>query len=147
MSFSFLFFFTNYEKYHRESTGSDTLGVFFNSLIYSLRKMVLKFGNLPIHIRRVVYYSLSPLEQRAWAKSITHGIPNWLRRISRALPPMLPGAYLNILLIINATYTLLKLNKLNKYYNIINFLNCIYIYKYKIYKFLDVCELNCKIFS
>jgi len=60
--------------------------------------MVLQFGNLPIHIRRVVYYSLSPLEQRAWAKSITHGIPNWLRRISRALPPMLPGAYLNIYL-------------------------------------------------
>ncbi|KYN29644.1 PREDICTED: cytochrome b-c1 complex subunit 8-like [Trachymyrmex cornetzi] len=53
--------------------------------------MGLQFGNLPIRIRRVVYYSLSPLEQRAWAKSITHGIPNLLSRAMRALPPMLPG--------------------------------------------------------
>ncbi|XP_012055931.1 PREDICTED: cytochrome b-c1 complex subunit 8-like [Atta cephalotes] len=58
--------------------------------------MGLEFGNLPIHIRRVVYYSLSPLEQRAWTKSITHGIPNWLRRISRALPPMLPGCIMTV---------------------------------------------------
>ncbi|KYQ60373.1 Cytochrome b-c1 complex subunit 8, partial [Trachymyrmex zeteki] len=49
------------------------------------------FGNLPIRIRRIVYYSLSPLEQRAWAKSITHGIPNLLSRAMRVLPTMLPG--------------------------------------------------------
>ncbi|XP_011873884.1 PREDICTED: cytochrome b-c1 complex subunit 8-like [Vollenhovia emeryi] len=53
--------------------------------------MGLEFGNLPIRIRRIAYYSLSPLEQRAWAKSITHGIPNLLNRAMRALPTMLPG--------------------------------------------------------
>lgn len=56
--------------------------------------MGLQFGNLPIRIRRVVYYGLSPMEQRAWAKSATHGIPNLISRAIRALPTMLPGIYL-----------------------------------------------------
>ncbi|KAG5323047.1 QCR8 protein, partial [Acromyrmex heyeri] len=74
--------------------------------------MGLQFGNLPIRIRRIVYYSLSPLEQRVWAKSVTHGIPNILRRVMRVLPPMIPGAYLNILLIINATYIHTKIKQI-----------------------------------
>ncbi|EFN73503.1 Cytochrome b-c1 complex subunit 8 [Camponotus floridanus] len=53
--------------------------------------MGLQFGNLPIRIRRVVYYGLSPMEQRAWAKSVTHGIPNLINRAICALPTMLPG--------------------------------------------------------
>ncbi|XP_077275692.1 cytochrome b-c1 complex subunit 8 [Temnothorax americanus] len=53
--------------------------------------MGLQFGNLPVRIRRIVYYGLSPLEQRAWAKSITHGMPNLLSRAIRALPTVLPG--------------------------------------------------------
>lgn len=56
--------------------------------------MGLKFGNLPIRIHRIVYYSLSPLEQRVWAKSITHGVPNLLNRAMRVLPTMLPGTHL-----------------------------------------------------
>ncbi|XP_011704199.1 PREDICTED: cytochrome b-c1 complex subunit 8-like isoform X1 [Wasmannia auropunctata] len=53
--------------------------------------MGLQFGNL-VRIRGIVYYGLSPLEQRAWAKSITHGIPNLLNRAMRALPTTAPGA-------------------------------------------------------
>lgn len=56
--------------------------------------MGLQFGNLPVRIRRIVYYSLSPTEQRAWAKSMTHGIPNLANRAMRALPTMLPGIYI-----------------------------------------------------
>ncbi|XP_011704200.1 PREDICTED: cytochrome b-c1 complex subunit 8-like isoform X2 [Wasmannia auropunctata] len=52
--------------------------------------MGLQFGNL-VRIRGIVYYGLSPLEQRAWAKSITHGIPNLLNRAMRALPTTAPG--------------------------------------------------------
>ncbi|KAL0113323.1 hypothetical protein PUN28_012464 [Cardiocondyla obscurior] len=49
--------------------------------------MDLEFGNLPIQIRRIAYYGLS-LEQPAWAKSITHGMPNLLNRAMRTLPTM-----------------------------------------------------------
>lgn len=55
--------------------------------------MGLQFGNLPVRIRRVVYYSLSPIEQQAWAKSMTHGIPNLVNRALHALPTVLPGVY------------------------------------------------------
>lgn len=54
--------------------------------------MGLEFGNLPIRIRRILYYSLSPREQRAWAKSVSHGIPNMGSRTLRLLGPMMPGA-------------------------------------------------------
>ncbi|XP_011175448.1 cytochrome b-c1 complex subunit 8 [Solenopsis invicta] len=53
--------------------------------------MGLKFGNLPVRIHRIAYYGLSPLEQRAWAKSITHGLPNLVNRAMRALPTVLPS--------------------------------------------------------
>ncbi|RLU26966.1 hypothetical protein DMN91_000765 [Ooceraea biroi] len=53
--------------------------------------MGLEFGKLPIRIRRILYYSLAPEEQRAWAKSVTHGIPNLVDRIIYALPTVLPG--------------------------------------------------------
>ncbi|XP_011060537.1 PREDICTED: cytochrome b-c1 complex subunit 8-like [Acromyrmex echinatior] len=61
--------------------------------------MGLQFGNLPIRIRRIVYYSLSPLEQRAWAKSITHGVPHMMKRIMRLLPPMIPGFTMTVVVI------------------------------------------------
>ncbi|XP_020282484.1 cytochrome b-c1 complex subunit 8-like [Pseudomyrmex gracilis] len=53
--------------------------------------MGLEFGNLPIRIRRILYYGLSPAEQRAWAKSVSHGIPNLVDRTLRVLPTMLPA--------------------------------------------------------
>ncbi|KAL6258559.1 hypothetical protein P5V15_010514 [Pogonomyrmex californicus] len=53
--------------------------------------MALKFGKLPVRIYRIIYYSLSPLEQRIWAKSMTHEIPNLFRRAMHVLPTMLPG--------------------------------------------------------
>ncbi|XP_036149700.1 cytochrome b-c1 complex subunit 8-like [Monomorium pharaonis] len=59
--------------------------------------MALKFGKLA-RIHRVVYYGLSPLEQRAWAKSITHGLPNVLNRGIRLLPTMLPGFIMSIVI-------------------------------------------------
>jgi len=70
--------------------------------------MGLQFGNLPVRIRGIVYYGLSPLEQRAWAKSITHGIPNLLTRVMRPLSMMFPSAHLyqnsSILFIINSMH-------------------------------------------
>lgn len=56
--------------------------------------MGLEFGNLPIRIRRILYYGLSSAEQRAWAKSVSHGIPNLVDKTLRVLPTMLPGVYL-----------------------------------------------------
>ncbi|KAL6436550.1 hypothetical protein ACFW04_004786 [Cataglyphis niger] len=53
--------------------------------------MGLQFGNLPIRIHKVVYYSLSPIEQQAWIKSTTHGMPNLVKRALYALPTVLPG--------------------------------------------------------
>lgn len=55
---------------------------------------MVHFGTLPIRIRGILYYSLAPVEQRAWAKSMTHGIPNMMKRIMYALPTVLPSMYL-----------------------------------------------------
>lgn len=56
--------------------------------------MGLEFGELPIRIRRIAYYGLSPLEQRVWAKSISHGIPNLLNRAIRVVLIVVPRMYL-----------------------------------------------------
>jgi len=55
-------------------------------------EMGLEFGRLPIRIRRILYYSLSPEEQRAWPKSFRQEIPNMLERMIFTLPTVLPGA-------------------------------------------------------
>jgi len=52
--------------------------------------MGLGFGQLA-KIRGIIYYKLSPFEQRAFAGVISKGVPNTLRRISenffRVAPP------------------------------------------------------------
>ncbi|XP_029665329.1 cytochrome b-c1 complex subunit 8-like [Formica exsecta] len=73
--------------------------------------MGLQFGNLPIRIRRVVYYSISPTEQRAWAKSMTHGIPNLVNRAMRALPTMLPGFIMSVVVYKWSTATYDRYNR------------------------------------
>ncbi|XP_076620089.1 cytochrome b-c1 complex subunit 8 [Colletes latitarsis] len=50
-----------------------------------------EFGKLPIRIRRIVHYTLSSMEQRFWAKSVSHGIPNLFWRTLRILPEMTPA--------------------------------------------------------
>nr|ADD24542.1 Cytochrome b-c1 complex subunit 8 [Lepeophtheirus salmonis] len=42
----------------------------------------LEFGNLT-KIRGTIYYSLSPMEQRAFTGAFTNGLPNLFRRFKR----------------------------------------------------------------
>lgn len=53
------------------------------------------FGNLPCKVRGIVYYSLSPFEQRAFGGAISKGIPNLARRfkdeVGYVLPPFVIG--------------------------------------------------------
>nr|XP_034195968.1 cytochrome b-c1 complex subunit 8-like [Osmia lignaria] len=42
--------------------------------------MTMKFGELPVRIRRVVYYTLAADEQRFWAKFISHSLPEFFKR-------------------------------------------------------------------
>ncbi|XP_058788780.1 cytochrome b-c1 complex subunit 8 [Phymastichus coffea] len=55
-------------------------------------KMGLYFGNLA-KIRGIVYFRLSPHEQKAWAGAFSHGFPNMIRRfresVFKVVPPML----------------------------------------------------------
>ncbi|PVD34891.1 hypothetical protein C0Q70_06172 [Pomacea canaliculata] len=48
------------------------------------------FGHLTT-VRNIIYYSLSPFEQKAFAGVISHGIPNMWRRfcgqVFRVVPP------------------------------------------------------------
>ncbi|XP_034936211.1 cytochrome b-c1 complex subunit 8 [Chelonus insularis] len=50
----------------------------------------LRFGNLA-KIRGIVYYRLSPFEQKAFGGVISHGVPNIIRRmreqVLRVVPP------------------------------------------------------------
>ena len=55
-----------------------------------------EFGSLPVHIRRVVYYSLSPFEQDPWVHSVSRGVPNMVKRFCSALPAMAPGKFIFI---------------------------------------------------
>lgn len=43
------------------------------------------FGNLT-YVRNQVWFSLSPYEQRPFAKFIKNGVPNTIRRIAEELP-------------------------------------------------------------
>jgi len=53
------------------------------------------FGNLGVRVSGIIYYGLSPHEQRAFAGIFSKGIPNTLRRIQsqflRVVPPMFAG--------------------------------------------------------
>ncbi|ESN95339.1 hypothetical protein HELRODRAFT_86839 [Helobdella robusta] len=50
------------------------------------------FGSLGIKVNGLIYYSLSPHEQRAFAGYLTKTIPNTLRRIKESiLPVILPS--------------------------------------------------------
>ncbi|TDG52718.1 hypothetical protein AWZ03_000951 [Drosophila navojoa] len=52
------------------------------------------FGNLA-KVHGIVTYKLSPFEQRAFAGAISHGVPNFVRRIRsnifRVVPPFIVG--------------------------------------------------------
>ncbi|XP_033313612.1 cytochrome b-c1 complex subunit 8-like [Bombus bifarius] len=61
--------------------------------------MVLNFGELPVRIRKIMYYTLCATHQRFWAKSISHGLPNFLKRSMHALVPMVP-AFLSTVVIV-----------------------------------------------
>ncbi|KAK1118890.1 hypothetical protein K0M31_014660 [Melipona bicolor] len=52
---------------------------------------MLEFGELPIRIRKVVYFTLCATHQRSWAKAISHGLPNFFKRSGRTMIPMVPG--------------------------------------------------------
>ncbi|XP_076231213.1 cytochrome b-c1 complex subunit 8 [Calliopsis andreniformis] len=58
--------------------------------------MGLEMGDLPVRIRRVVYYALSPTEQKVWAKTVSHSLPNLFMRAMRALPSMTPGFLMTV---------------------------------------------------
>jgi len=53
------------------------------------------FGSLGARVSGIVYYSLSPHEQRAFAGIISKGLPNTIRRIRsqflRVVPPLFIG--------------------------------------------------------
>ena len=49
------------------------------------------FGNLGVHIKHTITYSLSPFEQRAFAGIFSKGIPNLIRRFSEEVFYILPG--------------------------------------------------------
>ncbi|CAL7945375.1 unnamed protein product [Xylocopa violacea] len=58
--------------------------------------MGLQFGNLPIRLRKIVYYTLSATDQKFWAKSISHGLPNFCKRAVKQFVPMIPGLLMTI---------------------------------------------------
>jgi ubiquinol-cytochrome c reductase subunit 8 len=47
------------------------------------------FGNLA-YVRNQIWFTLSPYEQRPFAKAIKTGLPNTLRRITEEAPYVLP---------------------------------------------------------
>ena len=48
-------------------------------------------GNLGVHVRHIITYSLSPYEQRAFAGFLSRDIPRMLKRMFIAGQNMLPG--------------------------------------------------------
>jgi len=58
----------------------------------------LNFGTLGVKIRGTTKYSLSPMEQKAFAGAITQGIPNTLWRIRRSVLTVVPPFILSYLL-------------------------------------------------
>lgn len=53
--------------------------------------MTLEFGELPVRIRKIVYYTLASSDQRIWAKFIFPGVQNFLIRSFYTSLPMAPG--------------------------------------------------------
>lgn len=51
----------------------------------------LEFGKIPVHVRRIIYYSLSPYEQRALKKVFSFEIPNMCKRGLIHVPRAAPG--------------------------------------------------------
>ncbi|XP_014680774.1 PREDICTED: cytochrome b-c1 complex subunit 8-like [Priapulus caudatus] len=52
--------------------------------------MGLHFGELPTKVRGIIYYSLSPYEQRAYAGTLKKGIPNTFRRFRGSVLKVVP---------------------------------------------------------
>ena len=49
------------------------------------------FGNLGVHVKHIISYSLSPYEQRIFGGIISRGVPNIIRRFSEEIFFILPG--------------------------------------------------------
>lgn len=58
--------------------------------------MGLKFGNL-YKIRGIVYFRLSPHEQKAFKGFISEGVPNTIRRFHSSVYRYLPSMLINLL--------------------------------------------------
>jgi ubiquinol-cytochrome c reductase subunit 8 len=54
--------------------------------------MHMVFGNLA-KIRGIVYYRLSPHEQKTFAGIIDHGVPNMIRRFNESVLKVCPRKY------------------------------------------------------
>lgn len=52
------------------------------------------FGNLA-KVHGIVTYKLSPFEQRAFAGAISHGVPNFMRRIRSNIFRVVPRTFLS----------------------------------------------------
>jgi len=53
-------------------------------------KMGIHFGNLGVKVNGLIYYSLSPHEQKATAGMLSKGFPNAVRRFRNMLPLVVP---------------------------------------------------------
>nr|XP_012140550.1 PREDICTED: cytochrome b-c1 complex subunit 8-like [Megachile rotundata] len=60
--------------------------------------MTLQFGDLPIRIRRIVYYTLAADDQRFWAKFLSHSLPNLFKRSVYNAIVMAPGCLMSVIL-------------------------------------------------
>ena len=49
------------------------------------------FGNLGVHVKHIISYSLSPYEQRTFGGIISRGVPNIIRRFTEEIFFILPG--------------------------------------------------------
>lgn len=56
-------------------------------------RMGIKFGNLGVRVNGLIYYSLSPHEQKAFAGFFSRGFPNTIRRMRSAIPLVVPREY------------------------------------------------------
>ena len=59
--------------------------------VYFLCRMGKIFGNLGVHARHIIQYSLSPFEQRAFAGFYTNSPGNLLRRFMEEAFYIVPG--------------------------------------------------------
>ena len=52
--------------------------------------MGIHFGNLGVRVSGLIYYSLSPHEQKAWAGFFSKTFHNTVRRIRASIPVVVP---------------------------------------------------------